>query len=184
MVAAAFAGALCGGCASTAWRSRAQDAKDVFTCAVGLGLGVRARVGPIQAPLLVQSDYAGLRAGEWFASPQREDFWTYVSEAGHVIDQPLPVYVSDYDVLYSGYEVFDPGGRAAERHKAESTLGMGLATVVSDRRNRAYYTNVEGVVGAVVSLRLAVNPGELADLLLGFAGWDVMGDDVEEGVRR
>lgn len=171
--------AACCGCATASWRSRCRDAQDVLTCTVGLGLGARARVGPVQLPLLVQSDYAGLRCGEWFASPMREDFWTYVSEAGHVVDQPFATYVADYGVLYSGYEVFDPGGAAAARHKLENTVGMGVATVVLDRRNWAYYTNVEGVLGAVVSVRLGVNPGELVDVLLGFAGLDVMGDDLE-----
>jgi hypothetical protein len=177
----ALAGLLVSGCASPYWGNRGRDAKDVMTLSVGLGLGARARVGPLQVPLLVQSDYAGLRCGEWFASPMRDDFWTYVSHAGHVIDQPLPVYVSDYDVLYSGYEIFDPGGDAALRHKCENTLGMGLATVTSDRKNWAYYTNVEGVVGAIVSLRVGFNPGELVDWLVGFTGIDLMGDDVEGG---
>lgn len=167
------------GCAGRYWDSRGRDAKDVLTCAVGLGLGARARVGPLQVPLIVQSDYAGLRCGEWFASPMRDDFWTYVSKAGHVVDQPLPVYVSDYDTLYSGYEEFDPGGEAVLRHKAESTVGMGLATRVLDRKNWAYYFNVEAVGGAVVSLRVGVNPAELVDCVLGFTGLDVMGDDCE-----
>ena len=170
--------AVCSGCVAPRGQDRLRDAKDVFTCAFGLGLGGRARVGPLQLPLLVQSDYAGLRCGEWFASPMRDDFWTYVSEAGHVVDQPLPVYVPDCDTLYSGYEDFDPGGKAAARHKKESTVGMGPATRVLDRRNWAYYTNIEGVAGAVVSVRLGVNPGELIDWLLGFAGLDVMGDDI------
>lgn len=61
---------------------------------------------------------------------------------------------------------------------------MGLATVVSDSRNRAFYTGFEAVAGAVVSLRLGANPGELVDFLLGFAGVDVMGDDVGEAVGR
>ncbi len=177
MVVAGLAGS---GCASRYWADRGRDAQDVLTCAVGLGLGVKARVGPVQAPLIVQSDYAGLRCGEWFASPMRDDFWTYVSEAGHVVDQPLPIYERDYHFLYSGYEVFEPGGAAAARHKRQESLGISLATVDRDLRNRAFYTQVECVAGAIVSVRLGVNPGELADLLLGFAGLDVMGDDEGE----
>lgn len=179
-VAVAVAGLAGSGCASRYWADRGRDAQDVLTCAVGLGLGAKARVGPVQAPLIVQSDYAGLRCGEWFASPMRDDFWTYVSEAGHVVDQPLPLYERDYHILYSGYEVFDPGGAAAVRHKRQESLGISLATVDRDPRNWAFYTHVECVAGAVVSVRLGVNPGELADLLLGFTGLDVMGDDEEE----
>ncbi len=167
------------GCASTYWANRGRDAKDVLTCAVGLGIGAKARVGPLQAPLIVQSDYAGLRCGEWFTSPMRDDFWTYVSEAGHVVDQPFPVYLNEYDALYSGYEIFDPGGDAAHRHKRVASQGMGVfGTFDDDRRNYGFYTQVEGTVGVIGSLRLGVNPGELIDWLLGFTGYDLFADDM------
>lgn len=175
----AFAGLVSTGCASRYWDNRCRDAKDVVTLAVGLGLGAKAHVGPLQAPLIVQSDYAGLRCGEWFASPMRDDFWTYVSEAGHVVDQPLPIYERDFHFLYSGYEVFDPGGDAAVRHKRQESLDISVVTVDRDRRNWAFYTQVECVVGLIGSVRLGVNPGELVDGLLGFTGFDVMGDDFE-----
>ncbi|MEI7900316.1 MAG: hypothetical protein WCK89_08680 [bacterium] len=167
------------GCASsTYWSNRGRDAKDVLTCAVGLGLGAKARVGPLQVPLIVQSDYTGLRCGEFFASPMREDFWTYVSEAGHVVDQPLPVYVRDYDTLYSGYEIFDPGGLSTVRHKRVNSQGMGIfATFDDDHRNYGFYSQVECVVGVVFSVRLGVNPGELVDCLVGFTGLDIFCDD-------
>ena len=180
----ALAALLSSGCASRYWCNRGRDAQDVLTLAVGLGLGAKARVGPLQVPLLVQSDYAGLRCGEWFASPMRDDFWTYVSEAGFVVDQPIPLYERDYHYLYSGYEVFDPGGLAAARHKREESLGISLVTVDRDVRNRAFYTRVECVAGAIVSLRVGVNPGELVDCLLGFTGLDVMGDDVDKEIGK
>lgn len=170
------------GCASTYWADRGRDANDVLTCAVGLGLGAKARVGPLQLPLIVQSDYTGLRCGEFFASPMREDFWTYVSEAGYVVDQPLVMYVPDFDTLYSGYEVFDPGGLAALRHKRVSSQGMGVyATLDDDPLNYGFYSQVECTVGLVFSVRLGVNPGELVDLLVGFAGLDLFGDDMKTG---
>lgn len=169
-----------GGCVSTYWANRGRDAKDVLTCAVGLGLGAKARVGPLQAPVIVQSDYAGLRCGEFFASPMRDDFWTYVSEAGHVVDQPLVMYVPEFDTLYSGYEVFDPGGLAAIRHKRVSSQGMGIyATLDGDPLNFGFYSQIECTVGAVLSVRLGVNPGELVDCLLGFAGLDLFADDMK-----
>jgi len=171
---------LLSGCASNDWVDRLGDANDVVTCTVGLGLGAKARVGPLQVPLIVQSDYAGLRCGEFFASPMREDFWTYVSEAGHVVETPIPVYLRDYDAFYSGYEIFDPGGRAMERHKSIRSHGMGPVTVDGDKRNCGFYTQVEGTVGVIISLRLGVNPGELVDAILGLAAVDLFGDDVEK----
>ena len=174
---------LSSGCASTYWGNRGRDAKDVLTCAVGLGLGAKARVGPLQLPVIVQSDYAGLRCGEFFASPMREDFWTYVSEAGYVVDQPFVMYVPDLDTLYSGYEVFDPGGLAGLRHKRVSSQGMGVyATLDDDPLNYGFYSQIECTLGLVVSARLGVNPGELVDCLLGFAGFDLFADDsITEG---
>ena len=174
---------LTSGCASTYWGNRGRDAKDVLTCAVGLGLGAKARVGPLQLPVIVQSDYAGLRCGEFFASPMRDDFWTYVSEAGHVVDQPFVLYVPDFDTLYSGYEVFDPGGLAGLRHKRVSSQGMGIyATLDDDPLNYGFYSQIECTLGLVVSARLGVNPGELVDCLLGFAGFDLFADDsITEG---
>ena len=175
------AGLLLQGCASAYWSDRWSDAKDTLTCAVGLGLGAKARVGPLQVPLIVQSDYAGLRCGEVFASPMRDDFWTYVSEAGHVVDFPFPVYLREYDTLYSGYEIFDPGGLSAVRHKRVRSQGMGPATFDGDAKNYGFYTQVEATVGAVFSLRLGVNPGECLDAVLGFTTLDLFGDD---GKRR
>ncbi len=171
---------LSSGCASTYWGNRGRDAKDVLTCAFGLGLGVKARVGPLQAPLLVQSDYTGLRCGEFFVSPMRDDFWTYVSEAGHVVDQPFPSYVREYGTLYSGYEIFDPGGFAELRHKRVSSQGMGVfATIDDDPRNDGFYSQVECTAGLIFSVKLGINPGELADFLLGFAGIDLFADDLK-----
>jgi len=170
---------LCG-CASTYWGNRLNDTKDVMTCAVGLGLGAIVRAGPLQLPAIVQSDYAGLRCGEVFASPMRDDFWTYVSEAGHVVQSPFPGYERDYATFYGGYEIFDPGGLAGERHKCVRSQGMGPVTIDGDKRNYGFYTQVEGTVGVIVSIRVGVNPGELVDLLLGFAGVDLIGDDVGE----
>jgi hypothetical protein len=169
------------GCASVYWADRWNDAKDVVTCTAGLGLGAKVRAGPLQAPLIVQSDYAGLRCGEAFASPMRDDFWTYVSEAGHGVDSPFPVYLREYGALYSGYEKFDPGGLSAARHKRVRSQGLGLATFDGDEENYGFYTQVEATVGVIFSVRLGVNPGELIDALVGFTTVDLFGDDVGGG---
>jgi len=170
------------GCASSAyWSNRWNDAKDVFTLTGGLGLGAKARVGPLQVPLIVQSDYFGLRCGEGFTSPMRKDYWTYVSEAGRVVEGPIPRYYREYDALYSGYEVFDPGGLAAARNKRLDAQGMGPVAFETTRRNASFYTQIEATAGVFLSLRAGVNPGELVDALLGFATLDIYGDDVKGG---
>jgi hypothetical protein len=166
------------GCAATYWADRWNDAKDVVTCTVGLGLGAKVRAGPLQVPLIVQSDFAGLRCGEVFASPMRDDFWTYVSTAGHVVDTPFPVYLREYGTLYSGYEQFDPGGLSSVRHKRVQSQGMAFATFDGDERNIGFYTQIEVTVGVVFSLRFGVNPGELIDALAGLTTVDVFRDDV------
>ena len=58
------------GCATTFLYSidRVRDLQDVVTVTVGVGLGVKARVGPVRTGLLVRnSDLFGLRGGNVFA---------------------------------------------------------------------------------------------------------------------
>ena len=45
-------------------------------------------------------------------------------------------------------------------------------------------TQIEACVGIGWGARVGFNPGELADLLLGFAGIDIYGDDLERRKKR
>jgi hypothetical protein len=55
------------GCSSTGYfADRGRDAADIFTFTVGVGTGVKARIGPLMVAIEQNSDLIGLRAGEFF----------------------------------------------------------------------------------------------------------------------
>ena len=55
------------GCATPYMTDRGRDAADIFTVAVGYGLGTKMRVGPVQVGLLYETSSASLRGGEMSA---------------------------------------------------------------------------------------------------------------------
>lgn len=54
------------GCASAKgyFVDRGRDAADVFTVTIGRGVGVKAKVGPLQTGFILNQDVVGLRCGE------------------------------------------------------------------------------------------------------------------------
>ena len=50
--------------------------------------------------------------------------------------------------------------------------------------NPARWTQIEVAIGLIGDVRLGFNPGELLDLLLGFFGADLYGDDIARGERK
>jgi hypothetical protein len=63
------------GCVGTRgyFTDRRRDALDTVTLTTGVGLGVKARVGPLAAGLFGNQDLAGLRCGEFFSAGVHED---------------------------------------------------------------------------------------------------------------
>lgn len=47
-----------------------------------------------------------------------------------------------------------------------------------------FYTQLEAAAGLGLGIRAGINPGEILDLLLGFATVDLHGDDIEWKARR
>jgi hypothetical protein len=163
---------------------RWRDAKDVFTVSVGTGIGAKARVGPVNAGLFLNSDAAGLRGGEFFYFPYATPFESF-----------------DCVVLFlCSADSFDL------RHQARSmsidiplydeTTGKALATrakcysscfVPPDielPRTPYYYTQLEVAAGVGGTLRLGFNIGELLDFLLGWTTLDIFSDDLEARRER
>ncbi len=167
------------GCVGARWYfgDRWADAKDVFTASVGGGFGAKARVGPVNAGLLVNSDIAGLRAGECFYLPR--------SKCKMMIDSS-PIVWNDFDlvVLVIGRDAFHPAGlfesefgtRIQERSK--DYYAGGVVFLPARPGCYSYYTQVEVIAGIGGSLRLGFNPGELLDFLLGWTTLDIYGDDL------
>lgn len=158
--------AMTAGCASTGYLShRGRDAADIFTCSLGTGLGVKARVGPVHAGLLANVDGGGLRGGRW---------------------EKLGVPTgNEFEIVCIGGEGYYPDGSAARRGKSFQAGGKCpfLTTSLSpyDGSNKYpayYYTQVEAVLGLGISLRLGINPGELLDFILGWTTLDIYADDL------
>ena len=77
------------GCTTPYAIDRKRDAADIFTAAVGLGGGVKARVGPLRTGLVADIGLAGLRSGTLFVA--QLPYWA-----------PM-----DFNVLGSGDEIFE-----------------------------------------------------------------------------
>lgn len=165
------------GCASVHpyFSDRWNDAKDVTTLTLGVGIGAKARVGPIWTGLLANRDLVGLRygcAGEW---SDEELIWELAA-------------------LCYGYDRFDPLSEGSDRRCDYSGfswipfcsfLGTGCEWIQSVRPDTLkYYCEVEAVVGLGLSIRAGLNPAELLDFLCGWFLLDICHDDIGLPRRR
>lgn len=193
--------ALAAGCAETGYLGRrGRDALDIATCTVGVGTGLRARVGPVHVAAIENSDLAGLRDGEWFSDGNDlvENRETYAPfPIPHQVNWTTdPVRDSVFQSGKPDPELVDLSERVRKRERGgmfgqEIFQRRDLVAVARDKGTRAYspfpllaiadrppyYSQVEAVAGLGLSLRLGLNPGELLDFLLGWGGLDLYGDD-------
>ena len=155
------------GCASSKAYlvDRGRDAADIFTATIGLGVGAKARVGPLQTGLLAQSDLVGLRGGAF----------PFVWDQGQYEIFPT----IDLQAVYCGAENFDADGYlTAIRYKDFSYESMIPIYHTEKTPCPYYYTQIDVVVALGPSIRLGCNPGEFLDFLLGWGTIDIFNDDV------
>jgi len=169
---------------------RWADAKDIFTVSVGTGGGAKAQVGPFRAGLFINSDIAGLRAGECFYVPGSFGLRSGSNGTGN--------YCSDLDCVFLilAMESFGPeykhletlpenaGALMRERKKSLGDGSVfpyaGILVPLNYEDIPPYsYTQLEVAAGVGGTLRLGFNPGELLDFVLGWFGIDIYGDDLE-----
>lgn len=98
------------GCASPCMANRGHDSADIFTATVGVGGGAKARIGPIQAGLIVNLDKAGLRNGELFVH-ERESY----SRRGNP---------GEINLLILGGDTSNTSETIRRRNKAFNTLNL------------------------------------------------------------
>lgn len=163
------------GCASSGayFSDRGRDAMDVFTVTVGVGVGVKARVGPIQEGLLLQQDLIGMRGGTLLSG--------YDSDLNLDFLLPLPLipvvsWSSSGLSSISGCESFLNERISPRRKEVDAVASWFLA--IPERKNPAFYTQIDVVIGLGPSLRLGFNPGELLDFFLGWFNLDIYDDDM------
>ena len=93
---------------------------------------------------------------------------------------PLPFHGD----IISGQTVMQSGN---ERNKSYEIEGRGLPFVFWPDTNRSipdiytpsYFSQIEAVLGVVISVRVGFNPGELLDFILGWFGIDIYDDDID-----
>ena len=167
--------ALSAGCATPYMIDRGRDAADIFAAGIGLGVGLKGRVGPVQAGFLFDVPFVGLRGGE-------------------IVDMtPGSCMAQSIDVclLFAGTEDFvDCSADRGKQFRAGNIENGGCAGIpflmMLDETTRApyYYTHIEFVIGCMGSMRLGFNPGELLDFILGWTTIDIFRDDLEAKKRR
>jgi len=161
------------GCSTPYMVDRRRDAADIVTLGVGVGFGAKARFGPLQTGLLSEFDVVALRGGAVGVSP-----WF--------------TGCSDNQLLVAGEERFwlDPFGlpAAESQDNVYDTRGKSFhagnyklpfwSTLEEGESAPYYYTQIDLVVGLLLSVRVGVNPGELVDFLLGWTTLDIFNDDI------
>ena len=166
---------LLAGCATSPyWINRGRDAADVLTATLGTGAGVKCRVGPIQAAAWRNSDLVGLRGGQFLQDGNR-----LVENAE--IYSPIPFRAvrrgSKWDVC--GRESFSHGPHTVSRDRCKDSAARSPLPFIALGETAPFYAQVELGAGALLTLRLGINFGELADLIAGFWGADLYADDIE-----
>lgn len=166
------------GCSTPYMTDRCRDAADIVTIGVGMGLGAKARVGFLQAGLLLESDVAALRGGE---------FVTYDKNAFNV-EVPFTECAFDGEFLFTGTEIFAPKEFKPpypQRGKTFNAYGgltwipfVHLVNEETETPCYSYYTQIDLVAALLGSVRVGINPGELVDFVFGWTTIDIFNDDV------
>lgn len=182
---------LASGCASSEyWRDRRNDALDIFTVTTGLGVGAKARVGPMHAGLLLNHDMEGLRSGMFQKFVCRDDL------ADVMLDLDCTLVAEDHCVQFEHYHDRYAANRRTKMYIAAGGCSLSDIPLDGSRQRRtswvqyspcvcspqnscaSYYSEIEICAGLGGSLRLGFNPGELLDFLVGWVGLDFYGDDI------
>lgn len=170
------------GCASSYMVDRGRDVADIFTVAVGVGAGVKARVGPATVGAIANVDVVGLRNGLIL-----DPYDANVDLQSLVV--PLPPCVADSPPYLSfGFEAFQLRAPCGSRESlgmiAQSGFPFITTTLVSGSNQAPlsarlkYWTQIEAAAGLGPSIRIGFNSGELLDFILGWITIDIYKDDI------
>jgi len=167
LAAALLLAPLLAGCSAAYWTDRGRDFLDVPTITFNSALGVRARVGPVHAGLIISGTDYGLRGG----ALEKEE-WS--GHTGNCIE-----------CIGWGGESFDPKALLGDSKRCErkgfdaiDNAIPFLTIEIVEGGFHPYWTQIEAQASFLLGLRLGLNPGEFADFLVGFSTLDIYGDDV------
>jgi len=203
-----MAACLAAGCASSSYMAnRGRDAADVLTLTLGAGGGIKARVGPIQLAVFDNTDIVGLRAGQFLGNGtdlvdngetyvplpvfQRVQ-WTdpiavhvFKEGQGHMSDyRPEDVLIHSPNPFWHwrgmfGREVFSYGPDSISSRRGKDVIAQSPMPLLTLGSEGHFHSQIEVGAGLILTLRAGLNPGELADFILGWIGLDLYDDDVE-----
>jgi hypothetical protein len=198
------------GCATGYLGDRCRDGADILTATVGLGDGVRARVGPLHVPGIRNSDMMGLRGGEFFAnggdlflnseryaplaipsSPEWVQVQKDIDAANPSVEKEPKKkpkkegwWRSWWRKDLCGSEVFIQHRDRSSSKRGKDVFGYSPLPFIVLHKSPAAYTQIEVSGGVLVSFRLGFNPGEIVDFVLGWFGADIYGDDLSRRASR
>jgi hypothetical protein len=173
-----------------------MDAADILTLTMGIGAGVKGRVGPLQVAAINNADLIGLRAGQWLSngndmdensemySPFPISSWVEPesregSMVGPRVRTALPSWWKRSAPF--GRELFKYGVRSPAAFRGKEIESHSPLPIWVMDRSPAFYTQVEVSGGLLFTGRVGFNAGELLDFLLGWAGADIYDDDLSRG---
>ena len=156
------------GCATAPYlQDRGRDAADVFSVTVGYGVGIRTQVGPLATSIGLIKDVAGVMSGSalWSTSASPMSIGT--------------LYLDFVD----GNNRTDTTRLRKKRYEQAHFAFLPFAYCEPSfpyfNPNECHYlTKLELAAGLGPSLRIAFNPVEFADFLLGLFTIDLFGDDI------
>ncbi len=161
------------GCATSGYfAARLGDAADIFTATLGVGAGVKVRVGPIQPALIYDYDLVGLRGGRFFARPTPDDRRGTTIGVGEELFLPF----------YARFEIGEINpplcGVGEYKSRLDKTFfeWSRFPLIVWGYPGRAN-AQIEVAGGLGLVARVGFNPLELVDFFLGWFSLDICGDD-------
>lgn len=160
------------GCASTGgyFADRGRDAADIFTATIGVGAGVKARVGPIQvAPLLLNGDVCGVLEGIPFISAftnAPNEYLAFNEISSCIRSLQVSPLRGDKQRI------------ASARRKLTESQGVFIFDSFAHSGVPARYFDIEVAGGLLVTARLGFNPAEMLDFFLGWFNVDILADDI------
>lgn len=158
--------AMAAGCSNNSYLTkRGRDALDIVTVGVGVGLGGKARVGPLQVGLLADIPRIGLRGGEFRDAQGPGKGW-------------FPPLSYDLQWVIKGSETFNGAKHDRRKNFRAFAKVPFFHRAVPSRASPYYFTHIEIAADLLLGVRLGFNPGELVDFLLGWGGVDLFKDDV------
>lgn len=161
------------GCATSPYlQDRGRDAADIFSVTAGYGVGIRTQVGPLATSIGMIKDIVGVMSG---AELSAED--------------AMPGSMGI--ILWEGASGNNHKEIAVRRKKSYEEGHFALLPFMYgvpyfpyfNPKEYHYLTKIEAAVGLGPSLRVAFNPVEFVDFLLGFFNVDLFGDDINAYLR-